>query len=113
MAELRLHIDEQKDSCRHRLGLVGFSPRLHIRLASKGMDLEKELWEVFEQVLHEDFPNPQRANCPGFEALLELAGRSGPLRQTSVLAHIRQCAPCFNEVKVLRSKTSDRTFLPI
>jgi hypothetical protein len=37
------------------------------------MDSEKELLEAFERIIHEDFPNPQRIDCPGHEALLKLA----------------------------------------
>jgi hypothetical protein len=68
------------------------------------MSSEKELLEAFERVIHEDFPNPQRIGCPGDEALLKLAEGSERVQQTRLLAHIRQCAPCFDELKELRRK---------
>ncbi|MGD0181249.1 MAG: hypothetical protein ABR880_23530 [Candidatus Sulfotelmatobacter sp.] len=37
------------------------------------MDLEKELLDAFDRVLHEDFPNPQRIDCPERQVLLKLA----------------------------------------
>ena len=29
------------------------------------MNLENELFDAFEAVVHQDYPNPQRINCPG------------------------------------------------
>ena len=73
------------------------------------MSSEKELLEAFESVIHEDFPNPQRIGCPGGDALLRLAEGSGYVQQTLLLAHIRQCAPCFDELKELRRKVGDQS----
>jgi hypothetical protein len=73
------------------------------------MGSEKELLDAFENVIHEDFPNPKRIGCPGYEALLKLAEESGPVQQTRLLAHIRQCAPCFDELKELRGKVGIRS----
>ena len=66
------------------------------------MDSEKELLKAFERVVHEDFPNPQRIACPGRDVLLKLAQQPGDAQLAHLLAHIRQCAPCFNELKELR-----------
>ena len=73
------------------------------------MGSEKELLEAFERVIHDDFPNPQRIGCPRGDALLRLAERSGHVQQTLLLAHIRQCAPCFDELKELRRKVGDQS----
>ena len=73
------------------------------------MGSEKELLEAFERVIHEDFPNPQRIGCPRGDALLRLAEESGHVQQTLLLAHIRQCAPCFDELKELRRKVGDQS----
>ena len=70
---------------------------------------EKELLEAFERVIHEDFPNPQRVGCPGGDALLSLAEGSGHVQQTLLLTHIRQCAPCFDELKELRRQVGDQS----
>jgi len=68
------------------------------------MDSEKELLDAFNRVVHEDFPNPQRTACPGREVLLKLARRPADTQFAHLLAHIRQCAPCFDELKELRQK---------
>jgi hypothetical protein len=66
------------------------------------MGSEKELLESFELIIHQDFPNPQRIGCPGHKALLRLAEGSGHIQQTRLLAHVRRCAPCFDELKEMR-----------
>jgi hypothetical protein len=73
------------------------------------MDLEKELLDAFDRVVHDDFPNPQRTSCPGREVLLKLARRSADTQFACVLAHIRQCAPCFDELKELRSRARNQS----
>jgi hypothetical protein len=73
------------------------------------MGSEKELLEAFERIIHEDFPNPQRIGCPGGDALSRLTEESGHIQQTRLLAHIRQCAPCFDELKELRRKAGNRS----
>jgi hypothetical protein len=73
------------------------------------MGSEKELRETFERIIHEDFPNPQRIGCPGDDALLKLAGGSGQVHPIHLLAHIRQCAPCFDKLKELRSRSRNRS----
>lgn len=73
------------------------------------MGSEKELLEAFERMIHQDFPNPQRVDCPGDEALLKLAQGSRDVQQTRLIAHIRQCAPCFDKLKELRSRSRNRS----
>ena len=73
------------------------------------MGSEKELFEAFERIIHEDFPNPQRIDCPRDENLSKLAEGSGDVDQARLLAHIRQCAPCFDKLKELRSKARSRS----
>jgi len=68
------------------------------------MDSEKELLDAFDRVVHEDFPNPQRLACPGREVLLKLVRQSADVQLADLLAHVRQCAPCFDELKELRQK---------
>jgi hypothetical protein len=67
-------------------------------------DSEKELLDAFDRVLHEDFPNPQRIACPKREVLLKLVQQPADSTQLAhLLAHIRQCAPCFDELKELKA----------
>jgi hypothetical protein len=68
------------------------------------MDSEKELLDAFDRVVHEDFPNPQRVACPGREILLKLAQQVTDAQLAGQLDHVRQCAPCFDELKELRQK---------
>jgi hypothetical protein len=68
------------------------------------MDSQKELLVAFDRVVHEDFPNPQRIGCPGREVPPKLAQRPADTQLAHLLAHVRQCAPCFDELKELRHK---------
>ena len=74
-----------------------------------GMDLEKELLDALDRVVHEDFPNPQRIACPGREILLKFARQPADTQFAQLLAHIRQCAPCFDDLKELRQKERIQT----
>jgi hypothetical protein len=70
------------------------------------MDWETELIDSFETIVHRDFPNAQRIGCPRRESLVGLvAGLADGAQSRVVLAHIRQCAACFDELKELRRKT--------
>ena len=66
------------------------------------MDWEAELISSFETIVHRDFPNPQRVDCPGREILLKLAQQPEDSQVAPILAHVRRCAPCFDELKDLR-----------
>jgi len=68
------------------------------------MDLEIELFDAFDRVVHEDHPNPERVNCPEHSALQKLAAEPEAVRSSSIFVHIRQCAPCFDELRELRRK---------
>jgi len=65
------------------------------------MNLEKKIFDAFDRVVHEDYPNLQRINCPGSSALRKLAAQPEAVLSASTLAHIRQCAPCFDELREL------------
>ena len=52
-------------------------------LGACGMDLEKELLDALDRVVHEDFPNPQRIACPGREVLLKFAASLRTLNSLS------------------------------
>jgi len=70
---------------------------------SVSMDWEKGLIEAFETMVHKVFPNPQRIGCPGHDSLLKLASDVRNPEFGPILAHVRQCAPCFDELKQLRN----------
>ena len=69
------------------------------------MNLENELFDAFDRVVHQDYPNPQRVDCPGRFALQTLAAEPQAAHSASTLAHISQCAPCFDELKKLCRQT--------
>lgn len=73
------------------------------------MDFERELLDAFERAVHEDFPNPQRIDCPGREVLERLALEPTGMQFTHLLTHIRQCAPCFDELKELRHRARNQS----
>ncbi|MGB7151867.1 MAG: hypothetical protein WBD45_22105, partial [Terriglobales bacterium] len=72
------------------------------------MDLEKELLDAFDRVVHEDFPNPQHIECPGRQILLKLAQQPADAQLSHLLDHVRRCAPCFDELKDLRREAKKR-----
>ena len=72
------------------------------------MDREEDLIVAFERVVHRDFPNPKRVGCPGHDSLVALAACRTEAQATPVLDHIRQCAPCFDELKRLRKTQGER-----
>lgn len=69
------------------------------------MDWETELIDAFETIVHRDFPNPQRLGCPGRDSLVGLAECRTDAQSALALAHIRRCAPCFDELRKLRRNT--------
>ena len=58
---------------------------------------------AFGHRLHEEHPNPERTGCPGRAALTRLASEPGSIDASSILDHIRQCAPCLDELRNLRT----------
>jgi len=66
-------------------------------------NVEKQLIDAFDRVVHQDHHNPNRVNCPAIAALRELASQPEQLRSVSILAHITLCAPCLDELKELRA----------
>ena len=70
------------------------------------MGWETELITSFDAIVHRDFPNPRRVGCPGRDSVVGLAVCLEDAQSALVLAHIRQCAPCFDELKELRKKQS-------
>jgi len=70
------------------------------------MDWETELTAAFETVVRRDFPNPERIGCPGPDCLRALAAGLRDDQSAVVLAHIRECAPCFDQLKQFRATPS-------
>lgn len=104
----KIFIDTVHGSWDSAGGNMAVGLELHVQSGACSMDFEKDLLDAFDTVLHEDFPNPQRVGCPGREILLKLAQRSADSQLAHLLAHIRQCAPCFDELKDLRCQAKKR-----
>jgi hypothetical protein len=100
----KIFIDSDHGSWDSAVGNMAVGLGLHVSTRACRMDSEKELLDAFDRVVHEDFPNPQRIACLGREVLLKLAQQPADTQVAHLLAHIRQCAPCFDELKELRQK---------
>jgi hypothetical protein len=66
--------------------------------------MERELIRTFDEVLHSDYPNPERIGCPGIDVLQKLATSPEKFSFQSTLRHLAGCDPCVDELKVLRLK---------
>jgi hypothetical protein len=66
--------------------------------------MERELIRIFDDLLHSDYPNPERIGCPGTDVLDKLATSPEKFACQSTLRHLAGCAPCVDELKVLRLK---------
>src|SRR5437870_5973070 len=70
---------------------------------------EKRLLKLAAEVSLADFPNPERAGCPGPEMLRALAWRQVPLEQTEdAIDHIATCSPCFAQYMIHRQACKRR-----
>jgi hypothetical protein len=65
-------------------------------------EMERELIRIFDDVLHSDYPNPERIGCPGTDVLYKLAISPEKFACQSTLRHLARCAPCVDELKQLR-----------
>jgi len=69
---------------------------------------ERELIDAFEQLVREDYPNPNRIGCPSKQLLRQLAVLSAPKLQF-LFDHIVRCAPCLKEYDRLRREAKSPT----
>jgi hypothetical protein len=61
----------------------------------------------FRRAVWAEYPNPERTNCPGAEALRDLAERivlREDLRADPRWKHAIQCGPCYVEYIALRDR---------
>ena len=64
-----------------------------------------DLMAALDRLVHAEHSNPERVGCPGHPALTRLTTESATLGSDSILAHIRNCAACLDELKELRLAT--------
>jgi hypothetical protein len=65
-----------------------------------------EIQRLLQQSILDNFPNPERRECPGAAVLREVAGRSVPIRDAH-WEHITHCSPCFAEFLAIRREMVD------
>jgi hypothetical protein len=66
-----------------------------------------QLQREFRPAVWAEYPNPERRNCPGLEALRDLADRivqREDLRGDPRWKHAIQCGPCYAEYIALRDR---------
>jgi hypothetical protein len=67
--------------------------------------------------LLKEFPNPERAGCPGSDVLKRIASHEMPLPEAEKwLDHVTSCSPCysdFSQYQVAHQRRRTRTFLAI
>jgi len=59
---------------------------------------EKRILEVLGRGLLKEFPNPERAGCPGSDVLKRIAAHEMPLAEAGKwLDHLTSCSPCYGD----------------
>lgn len=73
---------------------------------------EERLLSLAGRAVGSDFPNPERAECPGPDALKALARRRlSKLKTDDLVDHVASCAPCFIEYTRYRKEHWQRTIV--
>ena len=61
-----------------------------------------DLITAFDRLVHAEHPNAERVGCPGPTALAKLATKPEAFGTAPILDHVRECAPCLDELRELR-----------
>ena len=70
---------------------------------------EKQILDLLDRGLSQDFPNPQRVGCPDSAVLRGIALHKVPLAEADRwLDHFSSCSPCFQEFTQFRKQALDR-----
>jgi hypothetical protein len=78
---------------RHELKEQGYSERA-----------EKRILNALGRGLLNEFPNPERAGCPGRDVLKRIASREMPLTEAEKwLDHLTSCSPCYRDFSQLQN----------
>jgi hypothetical protein len=67
-----------------------------------GKDELDDLIMAFDRLVHAGHPNPERIGCPGPASLAKLATKPEGFGTAPILDHVRECAPCLDELRDLR-----------
>ncbi len=78
--------------------------------------LSRGVEEIIESALRgaalNDYPNPDRKDCPAKKLLKRLAAKK--LKPTDpVVQHVAECSPCFREMQELRRKLKRYPWLKV
>ena len=66
---------------------------------------EKRILDVLGRGLLREFPNPERAGCPGSELLRGIASHMVPLSKAEPwLEHLTSCSPCYRDFSRFREE---------
>jgi hypothetical protein len=78
---------------------------------------EQRLLDALGRGLLKEFPNPDRAGCPGSAVLKRIASHEMPLAEAEKwLDHLTSCSPCYSDFSQFQSdykRQRTRTFLAI
>jgi hypothetical protein len=78
---------------------------------------EKRALDALGRGLLKEFPNPERAGCPGSDVLRRIASRTMPLAEAEKwLDHLGSCSPCyadFSEFRNAHALRRKRTLLAV
>jgi hypothetical protein len=76
------------------------------RLNARGYSArdEQRLLDALGRGLLKEFPNPDRAGCPGSDVLRRIASHAIPLAEAEKwLDHLTSCSPCYRDFSELRA----------
>jgi hypothetical protein len=75
-------------------------------LNAKGYSVrdEKRILDALGRGLLKEFPNPDRAGCPGSDVLRRIASHAMPLAEAEKwLDHLTSCSPCYSDFSELQA----------
>jgi hypothetical protein len=65
---------------------------------------EKRILDALGRGLLKEFPNPERAGCPGSDVLRKIASHEMPLPEAEKwLDHLTSCSPCYGDFSELQA----------
>jgi hypothetical protein len=65
---------------------------------------EKRILDTLGRGLLKEFPNPDRAGCPGSDVLRRIASHAMPLAEAEKwLDHVTSCSPCYRDFSELQA----------
>src|SRR5882762_5127803 len=70
---------------------------------------EKRILDALGRGLLKEFPNPERAGCPGSDVLKRIAAHEMPLPEAEKwLDHLTSCSPCYSDFSQFKAAYKHR-----